>query len=271
MSVTDVNYIEQSQDLTNKSLKISKQVILEKYAQEREALVTEKSKALAAFYKKVVEDWGQYDDFLKILSETIVARAKSQVLDDMSDQTRLRNLLNKVMGFEIPNNVSLWEFPNVVWRLPGLGDLLTYCSAQKRIVDSKFNKVEGFDEKAPLYSVTYAYSSNIVNSLDYNEDFKERYSLEDSLPEYEIEVILPHNISLTIYQLSEILEVTQEVEKKLDALSDKEENIDKHLEKLEAQLLVKELQDSGNKEALDTIQSIIQSATGDTTLTIGSK
>lgn len=265
MNNKPITSVEMSQDLTTKSLKISKQVILEKYTKERSTLVAQRTRALGDLFRLIKEDWEGYDEFFKLIKTTVVACAKTQVRE-IPNQTRLCSLLNSVLQFEIKSNADLWIFPEVDWHVPCISELLDARSIHHRIVSDKFNKVEGFDEDKPIYSVSYSYSSTIVNSLDYDDDYNSRFSVDESLPAYTIEVILPHNVSLTVSKILEYLSLCAKVDDQLTAITLKEQDIDTHLEKLEAQLLVKELQDTGNTDALATIESIIRSATGDNTL-----
>lgn len=260
--------VEKSQDLTSKSLKISKQIILENYDKERSELSTQKGKALAAFIEHIEDTWGTYPEFVQSFKDCVISRATSQVLGN-GEQTRLRNLLNSVMLFDFKSNKQLWNFPKIEWDFPHIADLLECNRVKRRILNDKFNKVDDFNPEHPFYSVTYTYTSNVVNALDYSEDYNSRYSVDESLSEYTIEVVIPSNISETIHKLLEYLSIGSDIEDKIIAIGDKEANIDKHLEKLEAQLLVKELRDQGNSDALTTIESIIRSATGDNQLALG--
>lgn len=261
--------VEKSQDLTSKSLKISKQVILENYDKERSELSTQKGKALAAFIEHIEDTWGTYPEFVQSFKDCVISRATTQILGN-GEQTRLRNLLNSVMLFNLKSNNQLWNLPKVDWNFPNITQLLLECGkVLGNILNSKFDKVDDFNPEYPLYSVSYTYFSNIISALDYSEDYNSRYSVDESLPEYTIEVVMPSNISETIHKLFEYLSFGRDIENKIADINSKEAGIDKHLEKLEAQLLVKELRDQGNSDALTTIESIIRSATGDNQLALG--
>jgi len=267
MKNTPISKVEQSQDLTSKSLKISKQVILEQYHKDTMATYTSQNEAMAKLSACLeAHNYEDLQQFSNTLDKYITDRAKLLVCDT-SEMTRLRNLLNKLLDCSLLKNTDMFEFPTPRTGLP-TNLVRTINDSSYTNLIKEFVLVEG---TGACYVYTYTYEERIIVAAELEERQLGNDYVEDCFSSFELEVAIPSSYGAVIASIIEYSKICKELIYKRETITTKVSNIDTHLEKLEAQLLVKELQDAGNTEALDTIQSIIQSATGNNELLLGTK
>lgn len=263
-SLVPITSVEQSRDLTEKSLKISKQIILETYKKEQEKNTAERLQQLSAFLLFLKEKgYESLDSFRKELGKYIVSTARLRVASG-SEITRLRNLMNKVFFADIKSNSAMFDFCEPDMYIPSdISKPLHY------FLDKISEKYKPIDKVKDVFEFEYSYTSQILNVAGLTEHQREQEDVDNCRDEQAIDIIIPSTFGVVISRIMDYLKVIKDLILARAGIQTKIENIDIYLEKLEAQLLVKELKDTGNTHALDTIQGIVQMATGDQTLTLG--